>query len=232
MIKCVLTDIEGTTSSIEFVHKVLFPYSREHFHAFLKNSTDPEVHALVNQLWTEGLGHAPGSQVDYAAVTKHLQSLIDKDVKDPTLKALQGKIWKNGYEAKAYQGHVYCDVKPKLESWKRGGLRLGVYSSGSVEAQKLLFRFSSAGDLTKYFDSYFDTAVGGKRDARSYQTIAQRLDLEPSSILFLSDIEEELDAAATAGFKTCQLLRDPRPAGAHHPAHIDFDGVDTLLQKL
>ena len=231
MISCVLTDIEGTTSSIEFVHKVLFPYARANFPAFLKAEKDRDVQAIVHKLWTEELGHPASSKPDIDAVTELLQNWIDQDLKNALLKALQGKIWHQGYETKAYFGHVYPDVKESLEKWKCDGLKLAVYSSGSVEAQKLLFKHSEVGDLTPLFEAYFDTEVGHKREARSYQTIAERLGVSPAGILFLSDIKEELDAADKAGLKTCQLLRDPLPAEGGHPMTRDFKGVDSLIRS-
>ncbi len=229
MISCVLTDIEGTTSSIEFVHKVLFPYSRSNFYKFLSTTEDKDVQAVVLALWTEHLGQASGTSADLARVAKLLQDWIDQDLKNSQLKALQGKIWRQGYEAKAYRGHVYADVQPLLERWKNKGLHLAVYSSGSVEAQKLLFKYSEAGDLTPLFSCYFDTGVGHKRDRTSYAHIAEKLKLDPERILFLSDIKEELDAAELTGFKTCQLMRDPLPKKGHHPQAENFKKVDQLF---
>lgn len=229
MITCVLSDIEGTTSSIEFVHKVLFPYSRENFYSFLSHSTQNEVTQLTAQIWTEYLGHSRDSKPDIAAVTQQLQSWIDQDVKNPILKNLQGKIWQRGYETKAYFGHVYPEVKDCLEQWKRSGFTLAIYSSGSIEAQRLLFKHSDAGDLTPLFSDYFDTAVGHKREVASYQAIAKQLNLAPESILFLSDIKEELDAAEQAGLKTCQIMREPKPVPGHHSKADDFNEVKKLF---
>jgi enolase-phosphatase E1 len=225
MISCILTDIEGTTSSIEFVHKVLFPYSRANFFRFLSESTDSDVSKIVEEIWLEDLGQTKGSKPDLARVTELLQKWIDEDLKKNSLKVLQGKIWKEGFEAKAYFGHVYPEVKTELENWKKAGLRLAVYSSGSVQAQKLLFQHSEAGDLTPFFSANFDTAVGHKREAKSYLNIAKDLELDPESILFLSDIKEELDAAEQAGMQTCQLMRAPAPAQGHHQTARDFKEV-------
>lgn len=229
MIRCVLTDIEGTTSSIEFVHKVLFPYSRANFLRFLSESNQSAVLKIVDQIWTDDLGHDQGSKPDLAQVTQLLQKWIDEDLKKNSLKELQGMIWKEGFEAKAYFGHVYPEVKAELEKWKNAGLLLAVYSSGSVQAQKLLFKHSEAGDLTPLFSANFDTAVGHKREVDSYRNIAKKLELSPESILFLSDIKEELDAAEKAGMKTCQLMRDPKPAKGHHPPADDFKEVSKVF---
>ncbi|RYZ60441.1 MAG: acireductone synthase [Proteobacteria bacterium] len=229
MISCVLTDIEGTTSSIEFVHKVLFPYSRANFFRFLSENNQSDVLKIVDQIWTEDLGQPKGSKPDAAQVTQLLQKWIDEDLKKASLKELQGMIWKEGFEAKAYLGHVYPEVKEELEKWKKSGLVLAVYSSGSVQAQKLLFKHSEAGDLTPLFAANFDTAVGHKREAESYTNIAVKLGLDAANILFLSDIKEELDAAENAGMKTCQLMRDPKPAQGHHPLALDFKEVTNLF---
>ena len=229
MITCVLSDIEGTTSSIEFVHKVLFPYSKKNFSGFLANSTQSEVTQLISQVWIEHLGGEVGSKPDLTEVIKQLQSWTDMDVKNPILKNLQGKIWQRGYETKAYFGHVYPEVKDCLVTWKKSGMKLAIYSSGSVEAQKLLFKHSEAGDLTPLFANYFDTAVGHKREVGSYEGIAKLLNFSPGSILFLSDIKEELDAAGQAGLKTCQLMRDPKPVPGHHQQANDFNEVDKLF---
>lgn len=232
MIRAVLTDIEGTTSSIEFVHKVLFPYARSHMGAFLKASQDPEVKASIQKLWTEDLKNPKDSTPDIGVVTELLQGWIDQDLKQPTLKALQGKIWKEGYESKAYFGHVYPEVKEALKTWHAEGLCVAIYSSGSVQAQKLIFGHSEAGDLMPYIDRYFDTEVGHKREPKSYREISERLALAPEDIVFLSDIKEELDAAREVGMKTLQLLRDPLPALGDHRTAKDFDEVRHEIKAL
>lgn len=146
-----------------------------------------------------------------------LEKWIDEDRKATPLKALQGMIWREGYESGELKGHVYADTPEFLRRWHGRGLRLYVYSSGSVEAQKLIFGHTEFGDLTPLFSGYFDTRVGGKREAQSYRTILLDTGLSGPDVLFLSDIGEELDAARAAGMKTCQLLRDDkaRPATAH-----------------
>jgi enolase-phosphatase E1 len=225
MIRKILTDIEGTTSSIEFVHKVLFPFSRTHIGDFLSSSTDPEVKLSIQSLWYEDLKGTRDSKPDVMAVTALLQDWIDSDAKHPILKLLQGKIWRFGYESGAYKGHVYPDVRKIFEIWDSNGLSISIYSSGSVEAQKLLFRHSEAGDLTKIISHYFDTEVGPKRNASSYVTIAHRLKSSAEEILFLSDIKEELDAAREAGMKTIQLLREPLPPQGDHESAGNFEEV-------
>ena len=230
MIRCVLTDIEGTTSSIEFVHKILFPYARSHLEDFLRRNTDPEVVLLVQKVWTEDLGHPRESPPDIDKVTAVLKNWIDKDLKHPTLKTLQGKIWKEGYERQDYLGHVYPEVSEAFREWNAQKLVLAIYSSGSIEAQKLLFAHSEAGDLTPFISKYYDTGVGAKRESKSYVNISIHLKLPAAEILFLSDIKEELDAAAEAGMKTVQLLREPLPQKGRHPTAKTFDEVKTQME--
>lgn len=155
-----------------------------------------------------------------------LERWIDEDRKATPLKALQGLIWRQGYEAGELKGHVYPDAPDYLRRWHARGLKLYVYSSGSVEAQKLIFGHTDYGDLTPLFSGYFDTRVGGKKEAASYQAILRDTGLAAADVLFLSDVGEELDAAQQAGMKTCQLLRDDkaRPSPAH-PAARDFSEV-------
>jgi enolase-phosphatase E1 len=154
---------------------------------------------------------------------------IREDRKHTALKQLQGMLWKSGYETGAYQAHVYPDVPPALALWREQGIELGVYSSGSVQAQKLLFRYSTAGDLTPCFSHYFDTRIGGKRDADSYARIAHTLKIQPLDILFLSDIAEELDAAAQAGFQVIQVVRGSETVASSYvssyPVVPDFSAI-------
>lgn len=222
MIRAIVTDIEGTTSSIDFVHRSLFPYARKHLRAFLKaQAQQPEVRAQldeVNRLEARTLS------VDEAAAV--LERWIDEDKKLTPLKALQGMVWKQGYEAGELKGHVYADTPVCLKRWHAVGKQLYVYSSGSVEAQKLIFGFSDAGDLTSLFSGYFDTRVGAKREASSYRAILQQIGFVGDEVLFLSDIGEELDAARDAGMKTCQLLRDAKAKPfPDHPHAVDFSEI-------
>lgn len=203
----ILTDIEGTTTDINFVHKILFPYSSKKLPGFVHaHLTDPAVSTALAQtratLQEEGL---PSENTE--DLIQGLLSWIEADRKHPALKALQGLIWREGYVSGGFKGHIYPDVVPALERWKQQGLRMGVYSSGSVAAQKLLFGYSTYGDLNTFFEANFDTAVGHKREVAAYQNIATQLEIDPAEILFLSDIEEELDAAKAAGMQCIQLLR-------------------------
>lgn len=224
MIKAIVTDIEGTTSAISFVKEVLFPFARKRLPAFIETHADkPEVQHWLQEAANEaGLGAATQGQL-----IEVLTAWIDSDRKATSLKALQGMIWKDGYESGAYKAHVYPDVARHLRQWHDRGIGLYVYSSGSVAAQKLFFRYSEAGDLTPLLDGYFDTETGPKRSADSYRAIAGEIDIEASEILFLSDIVEELDAAQAAGMQTTLLCRPPATCkpDAGHVCVPDFSRI-------
>jgi len=224
MIKAILTDIEGTTSSISFVKDVLFPYARTHLPAFIATHADqPEVQHWLHEAAKEA-GLVSASQKELIAL---LQRWIDEDRKATALKALQGLIWEDGYRSGEYRAHVYADVAPTLREWKRRGLDLYVYSSGSVTAQKLFFCYSDAGDLTPLFSGYFDTEIGPKREGKSYVSIAIAIGRPAGDILFLSDVAAELDAARSAGMHTTLLARAPAtcPATVTHPCVGDFNAI-------
>lgn len=222
MVRVVLTDIEGTTSSIRFVKEVLFPYAAAALPQFLADHwQDAAVQQQVQALRAE-LGEP---LADAAAVNALLQPWIEQDRKHTVLKALQGMIWDHGYRSGAYQAHMYEEVPAALRRWHDAGLPLYVYSSGSIAAQKLFFGFSTAGDLTGLFSGYFDTTSGGKREADSYRRITAAIGCEPGQILFLSDIVEELDAAAAAGLQTTLLDRDGLAPTCSHPVVTDFDRI-------
>jgi enolase-phosphatase E1 len=213
----VLTDIEGTTTRISFVRDVLFPYAQAHMPAFLdRHAASPEVAAEL----AEVRRMAPG-----ASELDTLRQWMDRDLKVTPLKTLQGLIWREGYADGSLRSDVYSDVAPCLRRWVHGGLRLYVYSSGSVEAQKLIFAHSVAGNLVPLFTGFFDTRVGGKREPESYGRLAIAVNLPPVEMLFLSDVEEELDAAAAAGMRTCQLVRadDGTEPSDRHATAADFD---------
>lgn len=222
MIKAIVTDIEGTTTSLAFVKDVLFPYSRAHLAEFvLKHQADSEIKSLLADVCAELKRNMSTEEI----ITQ-LLVWSDEDKKITPLKALQGLIWADGYRRGAFVGHIYPDVLPNLRRWKDQGITLYVYSSGSVQAQKLLFGYTSEGDLTPLFAGYFDTRIGAKRESESYARIAEQTRLDPIEILFLSDITEELDAAKAVGFKTIRLCRDSvseRHAG--HPQVASFDAV-------
>jgi enolase-phosphatase E1 len=227
MIKYILTDIEGTTSSISFVHEVLFPYSQKNLSVFIdENKTKPEVLQALEEVKKTVLEET-NNEIDHEEAVFTLLDWIIKDRKHKALKDLQGMIWESGYKSGAFKGHVYSDVKPALNKWKSQGIKLGVYSSGSVAAQKLLFGYSEAGDLTPFFSDYFDTNIGQKREISSYQNIKKQLKLQGADILFLSDIKEELDAAKMAGLKTIQLDRLKKLSKQGHEIVNSFSQILT-----
>jgi len=211
----VLLDIEGTTTSIAFVKDRLFPFAAEALDGFLAaHGTEPAVVAI--------LAEVPGED----RVTT-LRGWMAADAKVTPLKALQGLIWHQGYADGRLKGHLWPDVAACLRGWAAAGVTLAIYSSGSVAAQRDLFGHSEAGDLVPLFAGFFDTRIGGKREAASYTAIAAALGLPPGEILFLSDVAEELDGAVAAGLRACQLVRaaDGTVASGRHPAEVDFPGV-------
>ena len=222
MIKAIITDIEGTTSSLSFVKDVLFPYARANLADYVLNHIDEaQVKSLLDDARQE-----IGAELPVEALIDVFIQWIDEDKKVTPLKALQGLIWEDGYRLGAFKGHIYHDAIVNLKAWKAQGLDLYVYSSGSVHAQKLLFAHTDHGDLTPLFSGYFDTRIGGKKEQQSYSRIAEQIGLPANQLLFLSDIKEELDAARAAGFKTVWLNREGAPdAQAEHPQVISFDQI-------
>lgn len=200
----ILTDIEGTTSSISFVKDVLFPYARAKLPDFVRrHGHEPDVRRWLDAVAIE----IAASTCQDPVIVETLQGWIDEDRKHTALKALQGMVWEAGYRDRDFTAPLYPDVAPALRDWHAAGHPLAVYSSGSVPAQKLLFAHTDAGDLTPLFRGFFDTEVGGKREADSYRAIADRLGASPGDILFLSDVVAELDAARDAGLRTVLLDR-------------------------
>ncbi|MCX7931843.1 MAG: acireductone synthase [Rhodovarius sp.] len=217
--RLVLTDIEGTTTSIAFVQETLFPFAAEAMEGFLAaHGSEPEVARLLEEVAALAPGRPPLAT---------LQAWMAEDAKVTPLKTLQGMIWRAGYAEGRLKGHLWPDVAPCLAAWHAAGIGLAVFSSGSEEAQRLLFGHSIAGDLRPLFRAFFDTRMGPKREAASYARIAAALAEPPEGILFLSDVAAELDAARQAGMATCQLVRPQdgtRPAGTH-PVAEDFPAV-------
>ncbi|XSG85947.1 MAG: acireductone synthase [Methylohalobius sp. ZOD2] len=204
MIRAVVTDIEGTTSSLQFVKDVLFPYARERLANYVRvHRDDPQVAPLL-----EEVRRLAGQSLDLEEIIGQLLAWSDADEKVTPLKALQGLMWETGYRQGDFQGHVYPDAAAQLKAWHDAGIRLYVFSSGSVAAQKLLFGHTRWGDLTPLFSGFFDTRIGPKRDPESYRKIAAEIDLKPQQILFLSDVKEELEAADVAGMKPIWLVRE------------------------
>ncbi|MFY7991228.1 MAG: acireductone synthase [Fluviicola sp.] len=224
-VKVILTDIEGTTSSISFVADELFPYFREHIRELLEWKHLPAVQEAFAETVRLAQEQDGESISDDEQILTKLHQWSVEDRKITPLKTLQGVLWDTGYRNGSLKGHVYSEVPGRLKAWKEQGLQLAVFSSGSVPAQKLIFGFSVAGDLTPYFSAYFDTKTGGKREAATYAKIADSMQVAPNEILFLSDIKEELEAAKESGLQTIQLLREDKQAEWPFTA-VDFEHIN------
>jgi enolase-phosphatase E1 len=239
-VRFVLLDIEGTTTPITFVYDVLFPYARTHMRAFIHRDaeTGTPLSSALTRLGDElaadrdYTGSRPGDAADDEARRDALAAsaewLMDIDRKSPALKELQGIVWEEGYDAGELQGVVYEDVPRALERLRDAGIGCGIYSSGSVLAQRLLFRTTRYGDLTTLLSAHFDTAVGPKREPSSYSRIARELGVRPEEVLFVSDVSAELDAAISAGMRVALAVRPGNPAQvAPGPADVlhDFDAL-------
>ena len=239
-IRGILLDIEGTTTPLTFVTDVLFPYARAHAKEFLdRRRGEPDVQADLALLRREHEGDEragatpPPWRDDVESAVAYIHALMDQDRKSTALKALQGRIWEEGFRSGALHGDVYPDVLPALDRWRRRGLVLAIFSSGSVLAQKLLFGTTPGGDLNRHLAAYFDTTTGPKKDPESYRRIAESLGLEPVAVLFVSDVVEELDAARAAGMATALCVRGAHPSPPPtHPVVTTFDGVPVTLLVL
>lgn len=203
MIKAIVTDIEGTTSSLSFVKDVLFPYAREHLGGYVRKN-EKELNQILNDVRIV----EKNQKMSTEDVINTLVRWIDEDRKATPLKSLQGMIWEAGYKAGDFKGHIYDDAIEALQRWKALGINLYVYSSGSVFAQKLLFSHTPKGDLTPLFAGYFDTTIGPKLETTSYKKIIQAIGFAPENIMFLSDNPGETDAAFTAGMQVVLVDRD------------------------
>ena len=236
-VRGVLLDIEGTTSSAAFVYGVLFPYARRELADFLRRrwgepDTARACERIARDAGAASLAAWVGVDAARERVTAEAIRLMDADAKATGLKELQGLIWQAGYDAGRLHSHVYPDVPPALRRWAERGLDLRIYSSGSVGAQKVFFAHTDAGDLCGLFRGHYDTTTGPKREAESYRGIAADMKLPLSAILFLSDVRQELDAAAAAGMRTGLVVRPgnaPVAAGHGHPVVTEFGAVDSLL---
>ena len=222
-IRAILLDIEGTTTPIEFVHQVLFPYARARVHDFLEqHADDPAVRADIALLRAEYTAESAQSRdIPSWNPEAYVYWLMDRDSKSTGLKSLQGRIWEGGYRSGELKGkgEVYPDVRPAFERWRKGGKEIAIFSSGSVQAQRNLFANTTAGDLSSFLTGYFDTTTGPKRDAGSYRKIAATLHHAPQEILFVSDVATELDAARAAAMRTALCVRGPTAPDDSLTAH-------------
>lgn len=228
----VLLDIEGTTTPMSFVYDVLFPYARKRMPAYLRaRASDDDLRDALATLrveWQEDArrGEQPPDWAiaDIPAAARYLEWLMDRDRKSPSLKRLQGEIWKAGFETGELRSELFADVAPAFARWKASGIDIAIYSSGSVLAQKLIFA-----DLLPLISAFFDTAVGGKRSVDSYRRIATSMRRAPETILFVSDVPDELNAALDAGYQTLLAAR-PGNRPVEGPEMLDeISSFDEIL---
>jgi len=234
-----LLDIEGTTTSVDFVYKTLFPFASAQVEGYLyRHSADPEIKRLISELRAEqaadaskdpqiGVWMRGTADEEIVTASVYVRHLIALDRKTTPLKTLQGKIWEEGFRSGELKGHVYEDVPNAFARWSAEGKKIAIFSSGSVQAQRLLFGHSVAGDLTKYIEAYFDTTTGPKREAASYAAIGNALGVAAESVLFVSDVPAELDAAREAGMQTALMAR-PGGAASNDTRHVRIEGFAGL----
>ena len=233
--RAILLDIEGTTTPVSFVTGVLFPYARRHLRSHLETHAEA-YESLLARVRDEHAADSSRSEAvpaweeeprsaRLAAVAAYAEWLMDRDRKSTALKELQGRIWEDGYRRGELEGDVFPDVRPALERWYEQHRPVGIFSSGSVLAQQLLFRHSVAGDLTRLLRWYFDTRVGTKVDADSYHRIAAAAEIPAESFLFLSDVPNELAAARAAGMQVRLVVR---PGNARVSADHGFEVIHSL----
>jgi enolase-phosphatase E1 len=219
-VAAIVLDVEGTTTPVSFVYDVLFPYARAHLRSHLR------AEAWRARAAGDGMASAREQATsDADEIAARMEAMMDADSKDSELKRLQGAIWDSGYRSGTLRGEVFADVPPAFARWRRAGLSIAIYSSGSVRAQQLLFGSTRYGDLTPFIARHFDTGVGAKRDAASYERIAVALDAVPREILFVSDVSAELDAARAAGWQTALCTRQEGTSSnpPYTPSITSFD---------
>jgi enolase-phosphatase E1 len=217
----ILLDIEGTTTPVDFVYQTLFPYARKRLDKFASSRLDDADFKLLEVEYQND--SSPSKPTWAIPPLTYLYWLMDQDRKSPALKSIQGKIWKAGYEDGSLKGEVFPDVVPAIKRWKALGKRVCIYSSGSVLAQKLLFKYCQAGDISALIDGYFDTAVGPKKESHSYKEIAKRLGVLTSELLFISDSAAECAAAEKAG---CLVRYSIRPG--NNVEKVSFERVESF----
>ncbi|MBF2057978.1 MAG: acireductone synthase [Cyanobacterium sp. T60_A2020_053] len=229
MIKAIITDIEGTTSSISFVKDTLFPYAYEKMADFIKvNIENKIVKNIIIQVAEEA--HINPNNIELIIST--LRQWINEDRKIAPLKDLQGLIWENGYSNGDFTAHIYEDAYEKLLYWHQKNIPLYVYSSGSVYAQKLFFAHTNYGNILHFFRDFFDTKIGNKKESQSYQKIIEKIAIPAPSIIFLSDIEAELNSAQEIGMKTILVDRENQIKNSHHhPIVKSFTEIDLKISN-
>jgi len=214
--RIILLDIEGTITSIGFVKDTLFPYVTEVLEDYInKHWDDPEFQndlellraQAVKDSDVEGFVPIDTDINEKKSVIDNVLWQMSSDRKTTALKQLQGHIWKDGYENGLLRGHLYDDVLPVLSKLTEMGKQIYTYSSGSTEAQKYLFQYSTYGDVSGLFLKYFDTKIGPKGSDTSYKNIASDINVNCNDILFLTDVLVEAEAAVNAGCSSALLVR-------------------------
>ncbi|KAJ8616605.1 hypothetical protein MRB53_035977 [Persea americana] len=241
--QCIVLDIEGATTPISFVFDVLFPYARDNVRNHLTATYDTEetqddirlLRAQVHEDLERGVaGTVPippdnaGKDEVIAALVANVEAMIRADRKIKALKELQGHIWRTGFQNNELKGAVFDDVPKALERWHAMGIKVYIYSSGSREAQRLIFGNTIYGDLRKYLCGFFDTMIGNKRETRSYLEIFQSVGVDkPSQILFVTDVYQEAMAAKAAGL---EVIISIRPGNAPLPENHGFNTIQSLSE--
>ncbi|HEY7512006.1 MAG TPA: acireductone synthase [Vicinamibacteria bacterium] len=233
-----MVDIEGTTTPVSFVYDVLFAYARQGLEGFLaRRAADAALRADLQALRAEHAAEARGapdppprwdeSDPTAGPAVAYLRWLMDRDRKSTALKAIQGRIWEEGFQAGELRARVYDDVPPAFRRWHARGAGPWIFSSGSVLAQRLLFGHTAHGDLTPLISGYFDTTTGPKQEAPTYGRIAAAIGRVPADVRFVSDVGAEVDAARAAGLRTALCVREGAPAPPDgHRVIRSFDELD------
>ena len=244
MISHILLDIEGTTCPVSFVTDTLFPYAKSELSNYLEHhQSDPSICELINNAEAEWINDKDkasirlrqelkeSKQPKHLKIGAYLQLLISSDKKSTALKDIQGKIWKAGYTTGSITSEIFEDAHENLKKWHKKGYKLAVYSSGSIEAQRLLYKYTNRGDIEYLFSHWFDTHIGNKKKQSSYTTIALTMTCNPNNILFISDNNDECDAAKDAGFVTLYSLREgnPQMEPGDHPVILKLKDIDQWL---
>lgn len=249
----VLLDIEGTTTPISFVKDVLFPYAKDNVQGFLERNWETvqckeDVMVLKRQAkedkHMEGVVPIPDKKEDLSkdddgsskdividAVVKNVTWQMSSDRKTTALKQLQGHIWKEAFESGKIKGEIFDDVVPAFKQWTSNQIKIYIYSSGSIDAQKLLFGNSKFGDLLQYISGHFDTTTGAKTESGSYKKIAEAVDMKPSRILFVTDVIKEARAAFKAGYTIAVSVR-PGNAALSNEDEKDFMTISSFDELL
>jgi enolase-phosphatase E1 len=235
-IDAIVLDIEGTTTPIAFVYEVLFPFARQHLHDYLQDRQGSDelrdVIARLRHEWREETAPPPWSDEpanELSSAESYVEWLMDRDRKSPALKLLQGRIWELGYRSGVLKGDLYPDVVPAIERWRAFGVKVAIYSSGSEQAQRLLFAHTPAGDLTSLFEAFFDTHLGAKTSSASYRRIGEVLDCSTDRLIFVSDAGAEIDAARAAGCHTVLCVRPGNPLPPTNGPVVAISSLDQIV---